>query len=256
MPVIGADLRRATTELDEPVGSHLGRWAIVLLALVALTACGGEADVRVLFIGNSLTRGHDVPSLVEEIAADNGVRVDAEMFAPGGAFLSDHLANADVVAALRSGEFDVVVLQEQSMAPAHPETFRTSTQPSAQSLVDMARAGGARVVWFQTWGHLNGNEITGHSGYPDMQGDIEDAYDELSFATGASVARVGTAFEEFLATGNGVPLHHSDGVHSSPAGAYLAALTLTPHITGAPVTQVDGVGTVDDATAELLLAAA
>ena len=73
----------------------------ILLVVVALSGCGGGgADHNVLFIGNSYTHFNDLPSIVEEISSANGIAVDTHMIAPGGAFLSEHLVNPEVLEAL------------------------------------------------------------------------------------------------------------------------------------------------------------
>ena len=206
---------------------------VVVLSALVSAGCGGAASgesVDVLFVGNSFTHVNDVPGMVETIAAENGVSINTEMIAPGGAFLQEHAASSAVSEAITSGTYEFVVLQEQSMAPAIRQVFRDETLPAAQSLESMAEAAGAQVIFFQTWGHANGNTITGHGNFSSMQTDLTWAYDELASATGARVSRVGQAWERWLVNHPDQGLHSGDGVHAAPKGSYLAALVIAKTI--------------------------
>jgi len=114
------------------------RILISLFFVLVLAGCGSGAGVNVLFVGNGFTHFHNMPGMVEEIAAANGVTVDAEMIAPGGTFLSEHVNNPTVTEALASGDFDIVVFQEQSQAPSVGQMVTEQTRPAAQTLDRMA----------------------------------------------------------------------------------------------------------------------
>jgi len=231
---------------------------VVLCALISAGCSGGSNDssVDVLFIGNSFTHLNDVPGMVETIADENGVSINTEMIAPGGAFLQEHVGNSAVTEAITSGTYEFVVLQEQSMAPAIRQVFRDETLPAAQSLESMAEAAGAQVIFFQTWGHENGNTITGHRNFSSMQTDLTWAYDELASTTGARVSRVGQAWERWLVNHPDQGLHSNDGVHAAPKGSYLAALVIAKTIAPGAITDTPAIGGVDEATAAALISAA
>lgn len=88
--------------------------------------------------------------MVAELSRSAGTPMSVSVIAPGGEWLSDHVASGAVEAAIREGGHDVVVLQEQSMASADIQVARRSTYPAASVLAKMASASGARVVFFQT----------------------------------------------------------------------------------------------------------
>lgn len=223
--------------------------SLILGAL--LTACAQETEHNVLFIGNSYTHFNDMPDMVEQIADANGVGIDTAMIAPGGAYLHEHVANPEVVAALQSGEYDTVILQEQSVAPSVLAFAAENTKPAARSLDTIADNAGVRVIWFQTWGHVSGFPSEGHDSYESMQSAIVATYDDISRDTGAPIARVGEAFSRARSS---VPagLYNADGTHPSPAGSYLAALEITEAITLQQVVEAPSVDGVDETTAEAL----
>lgn len=227
-------------------------WVFVAFVLVLAGCSQSSGDtVSVLFVGNSFTFGNDVPGVVEEVAEANGVDVDVEMIATGGRFFDEHASDGPTMAAVGSGDFDIVVLQEQSMAPSHAQTLRDRSMPGVQQLASSAQAGGSRVVLFQTWGHIGGNDIVGHESYESMQAALIEGYHAMSRTTGTEVAPVGERWQESLSELPAVVLYNSDGVHSSSAGAYLAAVTIADTILTEPLTEFPGVG-LDDETAQLL----
>ncbi len=98
-------------------------WWFVLYAALASTACAGpldgwergydlgDAELRVAFVGNSLTYTHDVPGLVEALARADGRSFSQVSITRPNASLEDHwyLGTPDV---LRELAPDVVVLQQ------------------------------------------------------------------------------------------------------------------------------------------------
>jgi len=226
---------------------------LLLLASV-LGACGGEPDHRVLFVGNSFTHGNNMPDMVEEIADANGAKIEWTMIAPGGAYLDEHQYNTEVVTALRSGNFDTVVFQEQSVITSVPDMVASRTLPAARTLDSIADAAGVRVIWFQTWGHLNGFPDVGYSDYASMQRAISATYDQIAVETSASVARVGDRWGRTLGSVS-VGLYSADGYHASPAGSYVAAIELAGSITGVSIVEAPSVDGVESDVAEILVGA-
>lgn len=229
---------------------------LVMSGLFVVSACGGsEPDHRLLFVGNSYTHTNDLPDMVERIARTNDVSIDWEMIAPGGAYLEEHLVNPDVVNALSSGDFDTVIFQEQSVITSVPDLASSRTLPAAVSLDALADSAGVRVLWFQTWGRLNGFPDVGHQNFSSMQAQISVTYDTIARRTDSSVIRVGDAWQRVQSRGLGVSLYAADGSHPSPAGSYLAAVEIAEAVTGRQVIDPPSVSDVDSELAEMLLVA-
>src|SRR5882757_9666575 len=72
---------------------------------------------NVLFIGNSFTQRNDLPGLLAEMAAARNSCVKHELISVGGASLRTHWNAGLAAKAIAKGEFDYVVLQEQSTLP-------------------------------------------------------------------------------------------------------------------------------------------
>lgn len=229
--------------------------AAALSMLLLLGACSGEADHRVLFVGNSYTHSNDMPDMVATITDAHGTSIKWTMIAPGGAFLDQHATDPAVVAALQSGDHDIVVFQEQSVITSVPDMAASRTIPAARTLDALADAAGVRVLWFQTWGHLDGFPDVDHTSYTTMQDQVSATYDRIGDATDAPVVRVGDTWRQVQARGTGIGLYAPDGSHPSPAGSYVAALRIAEAILGQTPSEAPDVAGVSDEQATTLLAA-
>jgi len=105
-------------------------------------ARGSADEVRVLFIGNSLTYVGNLPRVLEEISAANGRAVSAQMIASGGATLTQHLTDPEVRRSIAHDSFDFVVLQERggdlicAFGPASCEESRVALARLSELVTD------------------------------------------------------------------------------------------------------------------------
>ena len=235
--------------------SFLLVWLVAIAALVGvlIVARGRAEAVRVLFVGNSYTSYNDLPTMVAEMSRSAGTSMSVSVIAPGGAWLADHVGSGAVEAAIHEGGYDVVVLQEQSMAPADIQIARRSTYPAASALAQMASASGARVVFFQTWGHRGGSREVGHGSYESMQDALTATYADLAIRYSGEVAPVGEAWRAHFRSGSNLVLHDSDGSHPRPEGSYLAAAVIAATIIDESPREFEWYASLDEATARLLL---
>ncbi len=237
---------------------------LLIVAMFLVIALGGgyvgfgilnpvEPDVRVLFIGNSHTYVNNVPGSVVELADANGVIVEVEVVAPGGHTLREHANDETVQGLVASGDFDFVVLQEQSERPAHYADFNRETAPSADAIARTAQAADVEVIYYQTWGRRDGSPYTGHTSYGEMQSAVTAAYDTLAADTGGEVAPVGETWRYVRRVAPHIELFDADGNHAAPPGSYLAAIVLTETIIDVRLDEAPAVAGVDDQTAGYLL---
>ena len=181
-----------------------------------------EADIRVLFLGNSHTYLHNMTQMVAALANldDDPDKMVAKLPKAGGAFLVNHLANEDTVELIKNGKWDVVVLQGQKYSTTGRYTYPTD---AAKELTRLAKEHGARVVMFPEW------RRRGH----DEEGQrVHRLHESIAKETGAEVAPVGLAWDAAFAAQPNLVLHAADGNHCNPQGAYLTACVLYTTITG------------------------
>src|SRR5688572_31598139 len=85
-------------------------------------------ELRVLFIGNSLTYFNEMPWLAEEVAKSLGVKpvLRTDFSGRSGSTLKQHFERSRTVRAIRQGKYAYVVLQPQSteIVRTPAETFQ------------------------------------------------------------------------------------------------------------------------------------
>jgi hypothetical protein len=95
-----------------------------LLLSVSFTPSGEASEVKplkVLFIGNSYTGVNDLPSMVDALSeAGGGRKIEAHRHLVGGCTLERHVKETGAIDKIRERNWDVVVLQEQSLRPVSP----------------------------------------------------------------------------------------------------------------------------------------
>src|SRR5262245_28224986 len=81
------------------------------------TGIRGSSALKVLFIGNSFTARNDLPGLIAQLAAVRGKGLRHRLISAGGASLRQHWNAGGALKAIMDGQYDYVVLQEQSTLP-------------------------------------------------------------------------------------------------------------------------------------------
>lgn len=206
---------------------------LALLCLIIL-APATRADVkRVLFIGNSYTGVNNLPQTVQSLALSLGDTLVVDNNAPGGYTFNNHSTNATTMAKIQAGNWDFVVLQEQSQIPAFsPAQVATDCYPYARKLCDSIRFYNpcAEVLFYMTWGRKNGDAGNCASyppvcTYAGMQQRLRESYLEMADSNNMSCAPVGAAWNVCRTNFPGIELYQADESHPSMNGTYLAACT-------------------------------
>jgi len=217
-------VRRATQ------GATLTRRLVLAAALLwPAVGTGAEPLRRVLFIGNSFTHQHGIPSRVAALAAAGGRPLDPHAITRNGATLAGHLADPVVRATLGWG-WEAVVLQGFSTTPLHPDR----REAAAEAVRVMQRlAPGAQIVMFTAWPRRADHPLYARaadpgSTAPRSPAEMARAGTEHAVALaadlGLSVAPVAEAW--VAAMDAGTALHAPDGYHANRAGAALTARVL------------------------------
>ena len=188
---------------------------IVLLLL--LWPAAAVAEIRVLFIGNSLTYTNDLPRVVERLAASRGIAVKTTFAGEGGADLKRLWAGGSALAAIRSRRWDWVVLQDQSSAPI----YEPDELPEYARRFDAEiRARGGKTLLFMTWAYKSA---------PHMQPAITRVYERAGASAHVAVAPVGVVWDQLRGR---MQLYDGSEQHPNPTGTYLAACVFFSIITG------------------------
>lgn len=179
-----------------------------------------KADFSVLFVGNSHTLSHDLPSLVARMIEFRhpGKKVVTQTI--GCAFLEDAAKNPACMKEIKERPWKHVVLQAQKISMSGKFKY---SQAEGIEMAKLARERKASAIFYAEWG------LKGIAGDGERQAKV---YREMAKESGASVAPVAKAWDLALAKDASLPLHSIDGNHQSEVGAFLTACVLYGQITG------------------------
>jgi hypothetical protein len=181
----------------------------------------------VLFIGNSFTARNDLPGLVARLAEARGKSLQHRLISAGGASLRTHWNAGEARKAIQEGQYDCVVLQEQSTLPVKNAK---RMHENVRLFDEVIKAAGAKTVLYMTWAR---------QAAPESQQAITDAYVGIGRELAATVAPVGLAWQRFLREHDRPALHDKDQSHPTPAGSYLAACVFLAVLFGESPVGVD-----------------
>ena len=208
-----------------------------------------SARTKILFIGNSLTSSFRIPSQVCSILNDPNLEsnqtYECQSLARGGAWLKDHVLtlNSGVV----DQDWDIVVLQEQSMVPGLMRTSRTEYQTYVANLEQISRKFIAsnpevKIYLYQTWGHVDGSKRMFQTLFPTfeiMNGRLSDGFRGAQRQLRNNgfklmILPVGDSFAEVKTRGSEEVFQnlYTDDRHPSRDGSYLSALTIANEFNG------------------------
>jgi hypothetical protein len=192
-----------------------------------LTAGPVGPAVRILFLGNSLTAGNDVPGLVKAMAEAGGVPVFVHALTPGGVGMEDHWNNPQTREMVGWGRWTHVVLQQ---GPSSRPESQADLKKWAEIWGREIRVQGATPVFYMVWPVKS---------EPQMFPEVAKSYRAGAEAAKGTVAATGEAWQELLRLDPTAELY-SDDLHATPLGSYLAALVLTHRLTGVKPEKVPG----------------
>ena len=191
---------------------------------IAVPANAGSGDTSIssiLFVGNSLTYGNDLPSIVCRLAAVGGHTVRCDSVAQPNFSLADHWEEGAAARRIRRMKPSVVVLQQ---GPSGSVEGRAMLLSDGARWSERIRRSGGRAAFFMVW--------PAGSRFSDFE-RVNESYRMASRETGGVLLPAGSAWLEAWRRDRTLKLYGPDGFHPSVAGSYLAALTIYRGLFGA-----------------------
>jgi hypothetical protein len=195
-----------------------------------------QDTLHVLFIGNSYTSANNLPQLVQNLSTSAGKTLNIDSNMPGGYLISSHLNDATTFSKISQGNWDYVILQEQSQIPTIDYYRYNDMYPAMTDLKSVIEQYNpcAKIITYMTWGRRFGGQQCDPSGtycspvfanFNHMQDSLTSAYLEISEQLNIQCAPVGVTWQNIL-NDTTLVLHSGDNSHPNIDGSYVAALTI------------------------------
>ena len=209
---------------------------LILICTTGCTSAAGTATakkpLKVLFIGNSYTGRACLPEVISQMAKAKGKHIEYTAHTPGGRTLNKHWDEGKAQKFIAQGNWDIVVLQDQSMNPASaPENMlkyacmfcEEIDKIKAEKVFYLTFAYKARPKWLDRIKDPKQKEHF-EKIFANMQPLLNDTYLKASRQNNARLAPAGIAWEMAYKQNPDYPLHSQDNSHPSNLGVYLTGL--------------------------------
>jgi hypothetical protein len=206
-------------------------FTLLVISLLITNSTFAQQTFRAFFIGNSYTAYNNLPQLIANIADSAG---DSLIFAsnlPGGSTLQGHSVNPNSLEPIIGGNWDFVVLQEQSQRPSFPiAQVQADVFPYAAALNDSIEKYQpcGETMFYMTWGRENGDAnncafFPPLCTYEGMDSMLRLRYEMMADDNDAVLSPVGAVWRYLRTNHPNIDLYANDGSHPSAAGSYAAA---------------------------------
>ena len=193
----------------------------------------GEADLRVLFVGNSLTYSNNLPGIVAELAAASGLSFAYAARAEPNWSLEEHW-KAGIGQVIAETRPDIVILQQ---GPSSLPASQQHLAHWAARLDPVIRQAGGQPALLMVW-----PDESRAAYFPD----VRDSYRNAAAVIDGLFIPGGQAWVEAWALDPDLRMWSVDGFHPTPLGTVAAAMATFAVLFGAdpaaiPLLVVDGV---------------
>ena len=206
------------------------------LLFVSIGKFVAQDTLSVFFIGNSYTSYNNLPLLVKNLSTSAGKTLNIDSNMPGGYLMSSHLNDATTLSKISQGNWDYVILQEQSQIPTIDYYRYNDMYPAMTDLKSVIEQYNpcAKIITYMTWGRRFGGQQCDPSGtycspvfanFNHMQDSLTSAYLEISELLNIQCAPVGVTWQNIL-NDTTLVLHSGDNSHPNIDGSYAAALNI------------------------------
>ncbi|MBT8291117.1 MAG: SGNH/GDSL hydrolase family protein [Muriicola sp.] len=201
---------------------------ILLLALIIVHTTSYSQDsvydsatskeVRILFIGNSLTYSNNLPQLVKKEAQSKGIEVHYEMIAFPNYAIIDHWNDGNVQKLLSSQSFDFVILQQ---GPSSQREGRRMLIEDGKKYKELCELNKSKLCYFMVWPSLN---------YYRTFDDVIKNHRDAATINGALLLPVGEVWKEYIESTEKLDYYSQDGFHPSELGSSVAAKVIVDYL--------------------------
>jgi hypothetical protein len=208
--------------------SVAGAAARLAILLSLLFGCAGKSgaepekgepvksgkNLRVLFLGNSLTYANEIPLIVKALAKSAGQELYVESITYPNFNLEDQWNQGDALRALDTKKWDYVVMQQ---GPSSLIENREDMRKWAKKFAPRIKQAGAKPAMYMVWPDKS------RMAYFD---DVREAYSLTASDIKGMFIPAGEAWRAAWKRDPSAPLYSYDDFHPSVAGSYTSALSI------------------------------
>ncbi|MFM7911187.1 MAG: PKD domain-containing protein [Bacteroidota bacterium] len=209
---------------------------LLFISVISIPNLFAQDTIRVLFLGNSYTSVNNLPQLVQGLSVSSGRTMIMDSNMPGGMTVSGHVNDAASINKISQGNWNYVIIQEQSQIPTIDYYRYNDMYPAIADIKALVEQFSpcAKLITYMTWGRRYGGQQCDPSNthcspvfvdFNHMQDSLTSAYTGISNQLQIQCAPVGVVWQHILNDTNLV-LHSSDNSHPNLDGSYAAALTM------------------------------
>lgn len=235
--------------------------AVLLSGLMApaYTRVYGKT-VKALFLGNSYTYTNNLPQTIAGLALSAGDTLIYDTNTPGGYTLQQHCTNSTTLSLIAAGDWDYVILQEQSQLPSFPdEQVETEVYPYAKRLDSLVKVYNecAKTVFYVTWGRKNGDAMNCDifppvCTYEGMDSLLQLRYSIMADSNKALLSPVANVWRSIRTDHPEIELYAADESHPSSEGTFAAACSFYSLLFDKDPSASGFSGTIAEADADII----
>jgi hypothetical protein len=217
-----------------------------LLNVVAFAQSHKVWPVNVLFLGNGYTYANNLPQISVGVAASSGDVIAFDNYTPGGYSFQQHASDTNAIKMIKKGEWNYVILQEQSQRPsATDQEVGKTVLPYAHFLDSLIHkyCPKGKTIFYMTWGRKNGDTSRCKTMLPvctylGMDSLTALRYNQMAKMNHADVSPVGAVWRYLREKYPSMELYMPDESHPSETGSYAAACCFYTVILKKPPTAI------------------
>lgn len=204
---------------------------IVLFLLIGcnetakITGPDANKEIKVLFIGNSITFYNDMPLIFKKICENKGKKVIVDQLVQGGATLKFFETYIGTPQTINSEKWDYVILQDGDWRVIYPEEHNLLL-PAVEKLKTMIYMNQNTTKIFYQMLHSDKDGVTMRGipySYDQMQDKLRAGAVKFGIISDLEIAPVGWGWKILKDKNTTIDLYLEDGLHPSYSGSYLNA---------------------------------
>lgn len=184
---------------------------IFLICITNFSSFSQSSELKILFVGNSLTYTNDLPKLVENTAKKKGIHLNTEMIAHPNYALIDHWKDGKVQKMISDNNFDLVIIQQ---GPSSQKFGKNILIEYGKKFGKICQKKNTRLAYFMVWPSL--------TYYHTFDGVIGN-YKKAAQINNAILFPVGEVWKKYSDATGELDYYSADGFHPSQKGSKLAA---------------------------------